>query len=151
MTRALYPLAIALFISACGSPVESNADGSKVVHGANGDVTLTEAQAPKNLPAYATLYPGAQVISSVVTDAKTGSGGVVGFNVSAKPGDVIAFYEKLAASNKLTNKLGSPPDPDGTQGDILSEPGTQRGLTVSVGPREDGQPGTKVGLSYGSP
>ena len=65
-----------------------------------------------------------------------------------EPATVIAYYEKVAAANKLTTRMGSPPDADGSQVDLLSEPGTKKSLTVSVGPTDDGQPGTKVGLSY---
>lgn len=104
------------------------------------------------MPAYAPLYADAKIVSSVEGDPKTGAGGFVTFIVQDKPATVIAFYEKVATDNKLMQKMGSPPDAtDGTQADILSQPGTKRSLTVTVGPTNDGTPGTKVGLAYGEP
>lgn len=144
-------LAAMLLVTACNSPVQSNADGSKTIHGTKGDITFSVHQAPKNMPAYAPLYAGAKIVSSIEGDPKTGAGGVVTFIVPDKPAAVIAFYEKVATDHKLSQKLGSPPSPDGTQADILSEPGTKRSLTVTVGPTHDGTPGTQVGLSYGEP
>lgn len=142
--------ACGLTLAACGKPtVESKDDKTAVIHGANGDVTMTGA-APKNLPAYAPLYPGAKVDSSVVTDASTGSGGIVSFTVGAPPAAVIDFYKKAAAKSQLTSSLGVPAEANGSQVLLLSQPGTKRSLSVSVEPAE-GQAGTKVGLSYGAP
>ena len=144
-------LAAVTLITACNSPVQSNPDGSQTIHGAKGDITMSVHRAPKNMPAYAPLYAGANIVSSIDGDPKTGAGGVVTFVVQDKPATVIAFYEKVATDHKLSQKLGSPPSADGTQADILSEPGTKRSLTVTVGPTNDGTPGTKVGLNYGEP
>ena len=144
-------LAAVMLVTACNSGVQSNPDGSKTIHGTNGDITMSVHRAPKNMPAYAPLYADAKIVSSIDGDPKTGAGGVVTFIVQDKPATVIAFYEKVATDHKLSQKLGSPPDADGTQADILSEPGTKRSLTVTVGPTNDGTPGTKVGLSYGEP
>ena len=144
-------LAAVMLVTACNSGVQSNPDGSKTIHGTNGDITMSVHRAPKNMPAYAPLYADAKIVSSIDGDPKTGAGGVVTFIVQDKPATVIAFYEKVATDHKLSQKLGSPPDADGTQADILSEPGTKRSLTVTVGPTNDGTPGTKVGLNYGEP
>ena len=82
-------------LASCGkSPVESNSDGTGVIHGKNGDVTLTEGQAPKQLPAYAPLYPGAKVESVVETDASTGSGGVVSLRCPSRPPPSWRFIKK---------------------------------------------------------
>jgi len=151
ISRNWASLAAMMMVTACNSPVEKNADGSTTIHGANGDITMSLHQAPKNMPAYAPLYAGAKIVSSIEGDPKTGGHGFVTFIVQDKPATVLAFYEKAATDNKLSQKLGSPPSPDGTQADILSEPGTKRSLTVTVGPTNDGTPGTKVGLSYGEP
>ncbi|MEO9131464.1 MAG: hypothetical protein ABI240_09665 [Sphingomonas sp.] len=149
--RTWLSLAALTLVTACNSPVQSNADGSKTIHGANGDITMSVHNAPKNMPVYAPLYANAKIVSSIEGDPKTGAGGFVTFIVQDKPATVMAFYEKTATDNNLSQKMGSPPGADGTQADILSQPGTKRSLTVTVGPTNDGTPGTKVSLSYGEP
>ncbi len=151
INRNWVSLAAMMLATGCNSSVQSNADGSKTVRTGGSDITMSVHQAPKNMPAYAPLYANAKIVSSIEGDPKTGAGGVVTFIVQDKPAAVIAFYEKVAADHKLSQKLGSPPSSDGTQADILSEPGTKRSLTVTVGPTNDGTPGTKVGLNYGEP
>lgn len=146
MHKVLVSLAGVALLGACHSSVEETADGNRVIHVGN-DITMSTTQPPKNLPAYAPLYPGARLVSAM----ETGTGGTVTMVAQDKPATVIAFYEKLALEQKLTQKMGSPPDADGTQADIISEPGTKRNLTVTVGPTNDGQPGTKVGIAYGAP
>jgi len=151
INRNWVSLAGMMLVTACNSPVQKNADGSTTIHGSKGDITMSLHQAPKNMPPYAPLYADAKIVSSIEGDAKTGGHGFVTFIVQDKPATVLAFYEKVATDHKLSQKLGSPPSPDGTQADILSEPGTKRNLTVTVGPTNDGTPGTKVGLNYGEP
>lgn len=113
-------------------------------------MTLADAKAPTNLPAYAPLYANAKILSSM-TNEKAGSGGIVSFVVPDKPETVIAFYEKTAAANKLTTKTTIPGDANNPTTAMLGEPGTQRALTVAAGPTDDGSPGTKVSLTYGAP
>ncbi len=144
--------ASAVALAACGkAPVEAKGDGTAVLHGANGDVTMTQSgAAPKNLPAYAPIFPGAKITSSVVTDAKTGSGGIVAYTVAATPAAVIDFYRKAAAKAQLTNAMSSPPDPDGSQVVLFNQANSQRSMSVSAKPA-DNKAGTEVGLTYGSP
>jgi hypothetical protein len=143
MYRTLLSLAGATLLGACNSSVETGADGNRIVHVGN-DITMSTHQPPKNLPAYAPLYPG----STFVSGMEMGSGGTVTMLTQDKPAVVIAFYEKLAAEQKLSQKMGSPPDADGTQADMISQPGTKRNLTITVGPNHDGEPATKIGLLY---
>jgi hypothetical protein len=146
MHKTLISLAGLALLGACHSSVETTADGNRVIHVDN-DITMSTHQPPKNLPVYAPLYPGSKFVSGM----EMGDGGTVTMLTQDKPAAVIAFYEKLAAEHKLSQKMTSPPDADGTQADMISEPGTKRSLTVSVGPNHDGEPGTKVGLLYGAP
>jgi hypothetical protein len=146
MYKALISLAGLSLLGACNSSVETGADGNRVIHVGN-DITMSTHQPPNNLPAYAPLYPGSKFISGMAM----GTGGTVTMLTPDKPAVAMAFYEKLAAEQKLTQKMGSPPDADGTQADIISQPGTKRELTVTVGPNHDGEPGTKIGLLYGAP
>ena len=144
--QLLVSLAGVALLGACHSSVDTTAEGNRVIHVGN-DITMSTSQAPKNLPAYAPLYPGSKLLSG----KEMGAGGTVTMLTQDKPATVIAFYEKLAAEQKLSQKMGSPPDADGTQADMISEPGTKRNLTVTVGPAHDGEAGTKVGLLYGAP
>jgi hypothetical protein len=146
MHRIFISLAGVALLGACNSSVDKTADGGRVVHVGN-DITMSTAQPPQNLPAYAPLYPGAKFVSGM----EMGKGGTFTMLSQDKPATVIAFYEKLAAEQKLSQKMGSPPDADGTQADMISEPGTKRNITVTVGPNHDGEAGTKVGILYGAP
>jgi hypothetical protein len=146
MHKVLLSFAGVALLGACNSSVDKAADGSKVIHVGN-DITMSTGQPPKNLPAYAPLYPGAKFVSGM----EMGTGGTVTMLTQDKPATVIAFYEKLAAAQKLSQKMGSPPDADGTQADMISQPGTKRNLTITVGPNHDGEAGTKVGILYGAP
>ena len=139
---------LALTLAACGgSKKEEAPGGSFVLHAPYGDIALGGARLPANMPAYAPLYPGAKVDSSMTT----GKGGIVGFTVADPPAAVMAFYEKAAAANRLATRMNAAAGENGSQVGIFSQPDTERSLTVSVGPADNGQAGTRVGLTYGMP
>ncbi|MBX3479494.1 MAG: hypothetical protein KF842_03775 [Caulobacter sp.] len=56
-------------------------------------VSVGSAAAKVATPAYAPIYPGAVVASSVIGESGVGSGGSVDYRVDASPATVIAFYE----------------------------------------------------------
>lgn len=56
-------------------------------------VSVGPAAARVTTPAYAPLYPGAVVSSSIVGESGVGPGGSVGYRANATPEAVIAFYE----------------------------------------------------------
>lgn len=64
-------------------------------------VSVGEAASRVATPAYAPLYPGAVVSTSVVGESGVGMGGSVVYKVNATPAAVIGFYEgKVKAAGK---------------------------------------------------
>ena len=55
--------------------------------------TVGPAAANVKLPAHAPLYPGAEVVSSVIGESGVGAGGIMTFKTKATPSQVIAYYE----------------------------------------------------------
>lgn len=112
--------------------------------------TGSGAGAPANMPAFAPLYPGARIESTIAGtgSAQGGSnlGGMVTFRVSDRPEQVAAFYRSSLDRSGLTERNeanlngvlvltgGHPDDSD-------------RGLQVSIAPNTDG-PGSFVTLVY---
>ncbi|NBB13843.1 hypothetical protein GVN21_00565 [Caulobacter sp. SLTY] len=69
------------------------ADGATVSVGAAASKVVT--------PAYAPIYPGAAVATSVVGESGVGPGGFVTYRTDAPPKQVIAFYrERMKATGK---------------------------------------------------
>lgn len=69
------------------------ADGATVSVGAAASKVTT--------PAYAPLYPGATVLTSVVGESGVGKGGSVTYRATANPAAIIDFYEgKVKAAGK---------------------------------------------------
>jgi hypothetical protein len=98
--------AAALALAACGPKVEVKDHGDSVtVTGPGGQVVTAGKNAPTNLPEFATLYPGAEVVSNV----NMGKNGIVTFSTPATPDAVMAYYKTAAAGAKLA-----------TEGDITS-------------------------------
>jgi hypothetical protein len=66
----------------------------------SGDAVVAVGPAAANVkqPAHAPLYPGAEVVSSVIGESGVGAGGIMTFKTKAKPSEVIAFYEANARS-----------------------------------------------------
>ncbi len=61
-------------------------------------VAVGPAAANVKQPAHAPLYPGAEVVSSVIGESGVGAGGIMTFRTKATPSQVIAFYESDARS-----------------------------------------------------
>jgi hypothetical protein len=64
------------------------------------------ADLPDHMPAYAKVYPGADV-QGVVDLTSAGMGWVVNYTVPARPKDVLDFYKKNSAAEGLETKNDS--------------------------------------------
>ena len=109
-----------LSLAACGRDdapkVKTSTDSSgtqtvTVTDGKGTQVTVTGPGGSANMPAFAPLFPGAIVGSTVTTPDK---GGMVVFKTSAAPQDVIDFYKKSAAGAGMKDNLSM------TSGDTIS-------------------------------
>jgi hypothetical protein len=140
-------LAAVLALGACGPRVEQAPGGAITVHGEGGQSVVVGHAAPANLPPYAQIYPGGNVVSSVT--AGDTRGGLVVYDVAASPDAVADFYRKAATGAGLTSTMDSAQSSLGGKAHVLmfNQQGTRRNLMVSV----DAKPGarTKVAITYG--
>jgi hypothetical protein len=144
---AIFVLAGALALGACGPKAEVSPGGQVTIHGQNGQTMTFGHETPSNMPAYAPIYPGGQMVSTMVTPA----GGVVIFKVPAAPDAVAAFYQKAAAGAQLTSQLDSQAMASGAARSrtmMFGQEGTKRSLSVTLESQPDGQ--TQVSLMYGA-
>ena len=104
-----------------------------VTDGKGTEVTMTGAGGSANMPAFAPLFPGASVESTITTPQK---GGMVAFKTSASREDVIAFYKKAAAAAGMKDNV------DMTSGDVISYSASSQppshSLNVTAAKSEDG-------------
>ena len=111
MRRATLLAAIALAALAAGCGRKADHARMTVTTKPNGSVNYTVkgnagesvnvvagegAAAAAKTPAYAPVFPGAVVQSTMTGAGGEGSGGMVMFQTKAKPADVIAFYKDKA-------------------------------------------------------
>lgn len=107
----------ALSLGACGKkedggkPTVTATPGGYTVKSNDGTATVTTGAGAANaadagLPAFAPLYPGAQVQSTAagIGDDKT-NGGMVVFLTTDSPDQVLAFYRSKALANGLKSQL----------------------------------------------
>ncbi|HEX2593446.1 MAG TPA: hypothetical protein VHL34_18230 [Rhizomicrobium sp.] len=132
-----------------GSTVTAKTEGdgsaSYVAKSADGKTTVsmgTGAQANTKTPAYAPLFPGATVETSVNAGGEN-AGGMVMFKTNATAASVIDFYKKSTAASGMSNVL------DMTSGDSMSysakDEKTNHAVTV-VATKADGA--TNVQLTW---
>jgi hypothetical protein len=115
MDRTLMIAAVAAvtLLSACGKTPKHAAGGPAVnytVKGADGATTHITAGGPAAaaaMPAYAPLYPGAVIESSMTGAGTGGAGGMVIFRTRARPMQVIGFYKGKAAAAGFGNVFSS--------------------------------------------
>jgi hypothetical protein len=122
---------------------ESDGSASYVAKSADGSTTVamgTGAAANAKTPAYAPVFPGATVETSVNANGANG-GGMVMFKTNAAPSAVIAFYKKSAAASGLASQF------DATNGDTMSysakDEKTNRTIAVVV-TKADGVTSTQL-------
>jgi len=96
-------------VRTAGGTVTTSADGSTTtVTGPNGQVAQFGAgpNVSAQLPDFLPLYPGAKVLSSVVTSPDVATrGGSVAFETAAPVSDVVNFYKEKAVAKGLTEVL----------------------------------------------
>ncbi len=107
-------------------------------------------KAPPNMPAFAPLYPGARIESTVsgVSSQDTGSnqGGMVSFRVADDMEKVAAFYRSAMDRSGLTERTDV--NMNGTLMIAGAKPdNADEGLQVTIAPNTDG-PGSFVSLVY---
>jgi hypothetical protein len=126
--------------SAAG-PAPSTGAGQPVA-----DSPAPVAPATDGAPAFAALYPGAQVEGQPLAgDGDAGAGGLVTFITTASPDDVVAFYRQRAETAGLRTVTGMNQGEArayGAAGDTADGPSLQ----VVAAPTETGD--TSVQLSW---
>lgn len=71
------------------------------------DTSAPAGPAADGAPAFAALYPGAQVEGQPLTgDGEAGAGGLVTFTTTASPDEVVAFYRERAEAAGLRSVTG---------------------------------------------
>ena len=136
--------ALALGLGACGQKTDQagtvkGAPGAPVVSykvkGADGEtaqVAVGGAGTSVATPAYAPLFPGAQVESTMAGAGGTGSGGMVMFHTGAKPSEVLGFYKQKAAGAGFGNVVST----QSGSGEMFaaSKDGSEEGFQVTATP-----------------
>jgi hypothetical protein len=115
--------------------VTDSKNGTKVTMGSG-------AGASTRTPAFAPLYPGAEVLASV-NAAGAGAGGMVSFKTKASPDEVIEYYKKAAASAGLGQTYSA--NVDNTQSFSASDAKTKHSMAVAASKDEQG---TNVQLTW---
>jgi hypothetical protein len=104
---------------------------------------------PKNMPAYAPLYPGSQNVMSLGIGPETADM----MTTADSPDQVIAYYRAQAAANGLQETQAPTQAP--TAGDLkaaFSDPATGRMLVVIAKPHDPAHAGlTMVDITYPTP
>ncbi len=98
---------------------------------------------PKDLPAYAAIYPGATQTVSMNVGPMT----MIIFQAAASPDDVVGYYRSLASSNGLeeTNAPAKADAPPEQRQATFQDPATKRVFVVLARPQAAG---SMVSLSY---
>ncbi|MGD0142308.1 MAG: hypothetical protein ABSC92_04045 [Rhizomicrobium sp.] len=145
-------LGICLLVTGCGKSSEkvyASKDGNVTVstsgdsqhmtmNSANGTATVdinSNGGVQATMPAFAPLYPGAKVTSSIVGSNNNGTKGAqVSFTVAASPSDVIAFYKKNIDAAGLPQTLNA------TEGDsmMLVAGKDKKSVAVTVTKQDNG-------------
>lgn len=146
MPRAIFATALSLSLlglAACGRSDDSpkvttgtSANGTQTISVTDGkgtQVTVAGQGANANMPAFAPLFPGATVESTVTTPEK---GGMVAFKTTATGQAVIDYYKKSAAAAGFKDNFNM------TSGDTISYSAAsekpEHSLNVTAAKSEDG-------------
>lgn len=102
------------------------------------------ATAPANLPAFAPVYPGATIESSLAGSGPEGSGGVLVMKTQDAPDKVAAFYDaRIKAANLADTTRFSNNDMQ-MIGGSAGEKGPSANVTIAPDPAG----GTRINLIY---
>jgi hypothetical protein len=155
---AIAVAALALSLGACGRKTDpavtiKGGPGASVVNyqvkdanGGTAQVAVGGAGTTAATPAYAPIFPGAKVESTVAGASGGGSGGMVMFHTGAKPSEVLGFYKQKAATAGFGNAVSS----QSGSGEMFaaSKEGAEEGFQVTATP-EGGA--TMVVLTWSNP
>jgi hypothetical protein len=102
------------------------------------------AAAPANLPAFAPVYPGAKIESSLSGSGPEGSGGVLVMTTKDAPDKVAAFYEaRIKAAN-----LGDTTRFSNNDMQMIGGTAGEKGPSANVTIAPDPAGGTRINLIY---
>jgi dihydrodipicolinate reductase len=152
-TPAVLVLSVALALCACGkgdkgkegSASVNAADRSATVNLGGGSSPRLSTDAPADLPAYAAVYPGAKVQSSV-SGMGGETNGMMTFTTPASADEVMKFYKDRAAAGGLTTTAESRQHQ--ARSFNASKPGARDTVSVTTAPDPAGG-GTFVQITYG--
>jgi hypothetical protein len=164
MRRVLVFSFVALALASCGKSNEKtvvvNDKGDKVTVSSSGQQFSMKSEDGKTsmtvntdgvstgdlkLPAFVALFPGAKVISNVNGAGTDNSGGMISFETSAAPADVIAFYKQNTAGAGLKEKM-SMTQVDMTMFTAQSDD-DKRTVAVTASPGDSGK-GTRAQVTW---
>ena len=164
-SMAIAFVAMATSLTGCGNgdasaerPVapETVADTPVAAAGAEAVGTVpASAPAPERaarvdgVPAFAAVYPGAQVSGpSTVANSPDGTGGIISFTTEADPDTVVAFYRQKAEAAGLSSTMGMNQGKARAYGAMAADnPGTS--LRVVADPIDDGATSVQLTWSAG--
>lgn len=110
-TKMTAAAAAAMLLFACGrSPGQADAQADYTIKGTDGataHITAGGPAAAAAMPAFAPLYPGATIESSMTGAGAAGAGGMVIFRTGAAPAQVVEFYKGRAAAAGFGNVFSS--------------------------------------------
>ena len=102
------------------------------------------AAAPANLPAFAPVYPGAKIESSIVGSGPEGSGGVLVLSTPDAPDKVAAFYDARISGAGLGDVTRFTTNEMRMIGGSAGEKGPSANVTIAPNPAG----GTQINLIY---
>ena len=111
----------------------------------------TPVRAPKTtgVPAFAAVYPGAEISGSpTVANGPDGRGGIISFTTEADPDTVVAFYRQQAETAGLSSTMGMNQGRARAYGAMAADnPATS--LRVVADPVDDGATSVQLTWSTG--
>lgn len=115
--------------------------------GGEGSITVGGGAAPRDLPAYAPVYPGATILSTMSGRNEEGGGGMVTLESADAPGKVLAFYEGKIAGAGLSQTAKA----QSSAGATLSASDTAAGRDVQISITAGPDGGSIVTIAYSNP
>jgi hypothetical protein len=97
--RSAFPAFAALVLAACGGEGARSDRGEAAADPAAPAATAEAAAATADLglPDFAPIYPGAEVVSSIVSEDARSRGGMITYRTDASPEAVVAFHRRAAS------------------------------------------------------
>jgi hypothetical protein len=115
--------------------------------GGEGSITVGAGAAPGDLPAYAPVYPGATILSTMSGRGEEGGGGMVMLQTADAQAKVLAFYEGKIAGAGLSQTAKAQSNASATLSASDTAAGRDVQISITTGP--DG--GSIVTIAYSNP